>query len=139
MIEDNMNNNSQNVSQVLARFRRVYLGDSLIQRIAIDMVHAQITFLCTSALILKDSQNADIFNPEQRHQPAQMTFEGVKSIACPEGRFYLNSTIVDFDAKPADDEGLIDFRIEMTGGFDNDSFMRSLIIVARDFSLATAQ
>ena len=133
-----MDNSSQNISKVVDRFSRVYLGDSLIQRIEINMVHAQMIFICTSALILKDSPNADIFNPEQRHQPAQLIFEGVKSISCPEGRFYLNSTIVDFDAKPVDDEGLIEFRIEMTGGFDNDSFMRSLIIVARDFSLATA-
>jgi hypothetical protein len=134
-----MNNSSLEVSQVVGRFSRVYLGDSLIQRIELDMVHARITFLCNSALILREGQNADIFNPEQRHQPAQMTFDGVKSISCPEGRFYLNSTIVDFGANPADDEGLIEFRMQLTGGFDNDSFMRSLIIVARDFSLVTAQ
>lgn len=132
-----MNSISQTISQAVDRFSRVYLGDSLIRRIEIDMVQAQMTFLCTSALLLRNSQNADIFDPEQRYQPAQLSFDGVKSISCPEGQFYLNSTIVDFDAKSAGDEGLIEFRMEMTGGFDNDSFIRSLIIVARDFSLTT--
>lgn len=130
---------AQKVSQVIARFNRVYLGDSVIQRIEIDMGRAQMTFLCNSALLLRGDQNADIFDPERRYQPAQLTFDGVKCFSCPEGRFYLNTTIVHFEAKPADYEGLIESRIEVTGGFDNEFFMRSLIIVARDFSLTTAQ
>ena len=134
-----MNSIKRNALQVIDRFDRIYLGDSLIQRIGIDVAHAQMTFFCNSALLLKDGPNPDIFDPEQRHQPAKLTFEGVKCFLCPEGRFYLNATIVEFDAKAADEKGLVEFRLEMTGGFDNESFMRSLIVVARDFSLTTGQ
>lgn len=130
-----MNNSSQNTSEVVNRFSRVYLGDSVIERIEIDMICDQMTFLCNYALLI-DANNPNIFEPERRYQPAYLTFDEVKCFSCPEANFCLNNTIVSFDARPASEEGLTEFRMDMTGGFYDESFMRSFIILARDFSLA---
>lgn len=131
-----MNNSSQNTSEVVDRFSRVYLGDSLIERIEIDMICDRMTFLCSSALLIRDAKNPNIFEPERRYQPAYLTFDEVKCFSCPEGNFCLNNTIVNFDARPASEEGLTEFWMEMTGGFDDECFIRSVLILARDFSLA---
>jgi hypothetical protein len=131
-----MNNSPDNVAQVAVRFNRVYLGDSLIRRLDIDLANSQLTVICTGAAIVGNGDS--IFNPEQRYAPARITFEGVQSLFCPEGRYYLNATVVDFGAKCNEDDGLVEFRLEMTGGIDNDSFMRSLVIIASDFSISTA-
>lgn len=65
---------------------------------------------------------------------AYLTLQNVKSISCPEGAYYLNATIVDFSATLLED-AYIAFQFLMTGGFDNESFMRSLIFTAIDFSI----
>ena len=120
--------------EVLQRFSRVYLGDSIINRIEIDIAASRCSFFISGASLLKDEPSSSIFDPEQHYAPACLTFEVVRSISCPEGSFFLNSTIVDFEAKPSDG-GLSAFRLVMTGGFDNETFTRSLLILARQLSL----
>src|SRR5438552_18414405 len=75
-----------------------------------------------------------VSSSRRRGMSPSLSFTGVLSISCPEGKFCLNSTIVDFEAVAAEN-GLITFRLEMTGGYDENTFKRSLVIEARDFSL----
>jgi hypothetical protein len=117
------------------RFNRIYLGDSIIEQIVLDIANQTCVFKINGALVLKDSSNPSIFDPQERYAPAYLGFEGVRSISCLEGAYCLNATIVDFDAVAEEGGDLISFRLTMTGGYDNDTFMRSLILVARDFSL----
>ena len=119
---------------VATRFHRIYVGDSIVSRIEIDISSASCTFHLNGASLLREGSDTDIFDPEERYVPARLRFSGVLSISCPEGKFCLNSTIVDFEAVPAINE-LIAFRLEMTGGYDQNTFTRSLVIEARDFSL----
>src|SRR5215471_9637715 len=111
-----MNDNSKRIDEVVNRFSRIYLGDSLIEQIEIDIAQAKITLLCTSALLLRDVAEADIFDPERRFKPATLEFHGVRSLRFPEGNYYLNSTIVSFEAVPLADQQLVTFRFETTGG-----------------------
>jgi hypothetical protein len=125
----------QSKKDVLKRFKRIYLGDSLIKRIEFDIEHRQCLFLLNAALELKDEPNPSIFDPARRFKPASLVFSGVRSIVCPEGEFFLNSTIIDFEVAPDENSELVRFYLRMTGGFDNESFMRSLVVKARDFYL----
>lgn len=116
------------------RFQRIYIGDSLIQNLSLDFRKMQCVLLMSSVSLLKDEDKANIFDAAERHAPAVLTFDDVKSIACPEGVFYLNATVVEFEAVAQAHSDLVTFRLLMTGGYDNDSFMRSLVIEAKNFS-----
>ena len=124
----------RNAMDIAKEFRRIYIGDSVISRVEIDIRSDRCTFDLNGASLLSDGPNASIFEPEERYEPASLSFTGALSISCPEGKFCLHSTIVDFEAVPAEN-GLITFRLEMTGGYDENTFKRSLVIEARDFSL----
>jgi hypothetical protein len=87
---------------------------------------------------LKDEAKPNIFEPAERYVPAVLTFDDVQSIVCPEGEFYLNATVVGFEAVAVPNGDLVTFRLVMTGGYDNESFMRSLVIKAKSFSLGSA-
>jgi hypothetical protein len=135
---NDMNQGSTAVSNVVKQFDRVYLGDALVQRIEIDLVEHGIAISCSRALVLRSDPGADMFDPAERYEPATLVFQDVRSLVCPEGSFFMNATIVDYDARPSPDDGYVEFRLELTGGFDNATFMRTLVIVARNFSLGTA-
>jgi hypothetical protein len=117
---------------VMHRFEKIYIGDSLIERIELNLVTTVCKVFLNGASLLKEE--GDIFNPAQRFEPACLSFKGVKSITCPEGEYYLNNTVVDFEVSMVDDD-LGRFTLQMTGGRENETFMRSLTLVARDFSL----
>jgi hypothetical protein len=121
---------------VVSRFEKVYIGDSLIERIELNLVTAVCKVLLSEASLLREV--TDIFNPAQRFEPACLRFEGVQSITCAEGEFYLNNTVVDFDASAVND-AQVKFKLEMTGGRENETFMRSLVLIARDFALGAAE
>src|SRR5687768_10502040 len=106
--------------EVIRRYHHINIGDSLIQRIEIDLGSQKCLFLLDRASILKDVANPSIFDPEQSHEPAYLLFEGVLSISCPEGAFYLNATIVEDEATPIEDD-LVEFRLLMTGGQRNET------------------
>jgi hypothetical protein len=123
--------------QIVQRFQRIYIGDSYIKSLVLDFEKMQCTFLLNGGSLMKDSPNPSIFDPEQTFEPAVLVFYEVHSFACPEGAFYLNSTIVGFKAQLDRNSDLVMFHLEMSGGFDNESFMRSLSIQARNFSLGS--
>ena len=129
---------NESVDEIVQRFQRIYIGDSLIQHLSLDFRQMQCVFLLSSASLLKDEARPSIFDPAERYTPAVLTFDGVWSIACPEGDFYLNATVVEYEASADARSALVTFRLVMTGGFDNDSFMRSLIIRAQSFSVGPA-
>ncbi|HEX8561264.1 MAG TPA: hypothetical protein VF668_24445 [Pyrinomonadaceae bacterium] len=121
---------------VVRRFEKVYIGDSLIERIELNLFTAVCKIFLSGASLLEEE--GKIFNPAQRYEPACLSFKDVKSITCPEGEFYLNNTVVDFEATMVGHD-LVSFRLEMTGGRENETFMRSLVLVAHDFSLDAAE
>lgn len=121
---------------VVSRFEKVYIGDSLIERIELNLVTAVCRVFLNGASLLREV--TDVFNPAQRFEPACLSFQGTQSVTCAEGEFYLNNTVVDFDASAIDD-ALVRFKLEMTGGLTNETFMRSLVLVARDFSLGAVE
>src|SRR5262249_54352414 len=117
------------------KFDRISLGDCAISRIEIDIGSQRCSFYLDFAQVLKPG--GDISDPEQHYEPARLTFEGVHSISCPEGKYCLNWLIINWDEKRIDGE-LWEFRLEMTGGYDNETFIRTLIIEAKDVVLAPA-
>lgn len=123
------------VDDIVQRFQRIYIGDSLIQNLSLDFREMRCVLLMSSASLLKDTANPNIFDAAERYVPAVLSFDGVQSIACPEGVFYLNATVVEFEAVAEANSTLVTFRMVMTGGYDNESFMRSLVIKSRSFSL----
>lgn len=129
---------SEIAAQIVQRFQRIYIGDSVIQRLEIDFRQMQCVFLLHAASILKAGSDPNIFDPEQRYEPAKLVFRGVDFISCPEGEFFLNATIVDFEATADPDSDLVVFHLQMTGGHSNETFMRSLVVRAQSFSLEAA-
>jgi hypothetical protein len=129
---------NETAEQVIQRFQYIYIGDSVIEEISIDFQCMKCTFLLSHGSILKDYLQPNIFDPAQRYKPAALVFCEVLLISFPEGDFYLNSTIVDFEATLDEESNLVSFRLEMTGGIDNESFMRSIIIKAQDFYIEAA-
>jgi hypothetical protein len=123
--------------EVVDRFKRISLDDGWIGRIEIDVARQECSFWLDVALLLKDAPEASIFDPQERYEPARLTFKGVRCISCPEGNYCLNVTIIGSELVPLED-GLVQFRLTMTGGHSNETFMRSLVIEARDFSLGGA-
>jgi hypothetical protein len=120
------------------RFNRIYIGDSVIERIELNLSTAQCNVILDRAILLREGSPPNIFDPAVKYEPACLTFKGLQSIYCPEGKFYLNNTIVNFGAE-ALGEDLVEFSLEVTGGYDNETFMRSLVFVALDFSLSSAE
>ena len=115
---------------------RIYIGDSLISRIEIQLATSECHFLISYASLLREGES-DIFNPERVYKPARLRFKDVESISCIEGAYYLNGTIVNFESVLIS-ENRIKFTFQLTGGFDNDTFMRSLEILAGDLSIEDA-
>jgi hypothetical protein len=126
------------MDDIVKKFRRIYIGDSLIRNLSLDFLERRCVLLMSSVSLLKDDEKANIFDVIERYAPAFMTFDEVKSIACPEGAFYLNATVVEFEAVAEANGDLVTFRMVMTGGYDNESFMRSLVIEAKGFSFGPA-
>lgn len=123
------------IVDVIKRFRRVYLGDSLLRRIELDLQANVCTFIFDTALFLKDSSQPSIFDPEEQYTPARLDLMGVTSMSCPDGEYFLNSTVVDLNVRLSNRADLAEFTFTMTGGVDNETFMRSLRVTAKDFFL----
>lgn len=120
--------------KTIERFSRVYLGDSLLVSIRILTAEAVCTLEFNSGKLLS-SEAPDIFHPEKVFSPAVLELKGVRSFHVEEGWYQLNSTVVDFSATPAPTEGYIFFSFTLTGGTDPGSFMKTLRVLAKDFSL----
>jgi hypothetical protein len=53
-----------------------------------------------------------------------------------EGRYQLNATMVDIEARVLPDGTGIEFAFELTGGHDADAFLVKMMIVAEDFAFS---
>ena len=118
----------------LARFDRIYVGDSLLHLMEIRTGDANCRLHLDVGKILKPGSK-DIFDPQTQFSPASLVFKGLRSVNIEGGHYELNSTIVDFGAKPASVEGLIEFFFVLTGGITQESFMARLNFVARSCDL----
>jgi hypothetical protein len=80
-------------------------------------------------------KGGDKYNPLTRYAPALLTLEGVREIAF-EGRYQLNTTLVDIEARALPDDGeTIEFVFDLTGGRDADAYFVKLRIVRKGFAL----
>lgn len=116
----------------MSRFNRLYLGDSLLQRILVDTAEARCLMRFSSGKVLK-GDGSSIFDPEARFEPAQLVVSGVRSIGFDGGLYQLNATVVDFGAVLANVTGYVELFFDLTGGSDPSAFMVRMKIVARDF------
>lgn len=121
---------STNVKQ---RYDLIDIHDSKIKRIVIDLVEGTCILGLHGAAIQKDP--AHPFEYEVLYEPAQLTFYGVREIKFPEG-YCLNGLIVIDAVTTMEDADYFRFSLSMTGGWDNKTFMRTIEIVAKNFSLS---
>ena len=115
------------------RFDQYYLGDSGIQRLVLDVDKQLCTLKLDRAALVR--QLGTVFDWEVRYRPTKIIFQGVRKVLFPEG-YCFNYCIVDYSVVPSDQSGYFLFSFTITGGWDNDTFMRTIEIVARDFLLA---
>jgi hypothetical protein len=119
-------------ASVKQRYDLLDIHDSKIQCINIDPVAGTCLLSLHGAAVLKNSSQP--FDYEVVYEPAQLTFYGVREIHFPEG-YCLNRTIVTDIVASTKDVDCFRFSLSMTGGWDNDTFMRTIEIIAKDFSL----
>ncbi|MBL9042577.1 MAG: hypothetical protein JNM83_13305 [Myxococcales bacterium] len=117
---------------VQERFERYYFGDSGILRIVVDIDNQLCKLELDRAALIRDTEKP--FDWEVCYKPAVLVFTGVRNISFPEG-YCLNYCIVDYAVAPSAHSEYFVFSLSMTGGFDNDTFMRTIEIEAKDFSL----
>lgn len=115
------------------RFERIYLGDEHIRQISLNIAEETCQMELSGAALLRIPQK--LFDYEIRYEPATLMLTGVLKVNYPEW-YCLNHLIVEYDSTPAQQEGYYKFSFTMTGGWDNDTFMRTVEIVAKDFSLS---
>ena len=118
---------------VVERFKKLSLGDSMIQVIELRTGEARCHIQLDTGSVLS-SEHASIFESEAEFAPALLALEGVRSTSWEGGVYQLNSTVVDFGAAISDIEGYVDFYFDLTGGTDPDSFLVKLRIVAKSFA-----
>lgn len=115
-----------------ARFERCYLGDASVQELTLEPAAQRCTLRLSGAAVLRDPDKP--FDYEQVYEPACLTFLEVRSVRFPEA-YCLNHLIVDYSVGPCDAEGYSVFSLSLTGGWSNETFMRTIEILAKDFSL----
>ena len=118
--------------EVSQRYNLIDIHDSRIQRIVIDVSAKTCILELHGAAVLKDSSRS--FDYEVIYEPARLIFRDVHEIKFPEG-YCLNGLIVSDEITATENIDFFQFSLSTTGGWDNDTFMRTIEIVARDFSL----
>jgi hypothetical protein len=121
---------SASISQ---RYELLDIHDSRIRCITIDLDAKTCSLDLHGAALLKDSSQP--FEYEAIYEPARLVFREVCEIKFPEG-YCLNRLIVTDSIVAIEGRDLFRFSLSMTGGWDNDTFMRTIEIVAKDFSLS---
>jgi hypothetical protein len=119
-------------------FNRLYLGDSLLQQVVLDIGEAKCQLKFNAGKVLK-AEGASIFEPEAKFEPAFLRFRGVRSLCCEGGPYQLNSTVVDFGAAPSEDSDCIEFYFDLTGGTDPEAFMVKVKVLAKYFEFAPVE
>lgn len=125
-------------SKIAREFNRLYLGDSLLQQIVLDIGEAKCQLKFNAGKVL-ESEGASIFEPEARFEPALLRFQGVHSLCCEGGPYQLNSTVVDFGAAPRGDSDYTEFYFDLTGGADPDAFLIKMKVLAKYFEFGDAE
>ncbi len=120
-------------NETVSLFNRLYLGDSLLQKVELVTGEAEARLIFNAGKRLK-TQGGSIFEPEAAFAPAVLLLQGVRSISCEGSSYQLNSTVVGFGAGPCDDDPYIDFWFELTGGTDPEAFMVKMKVVAKGFT-----
>lgn len=118
---------------VLDRFELVYLHDQFLRQIHIDVQNriCRLEFDC--AWILNDPPNS-MFDCKVCFKPATLEFTGLNAIRFPEG-YCLNAEVADSASKLSESPSQVCFSIDLMGG-RGDDFMRTIEIIANDFSLS---
>lgn len=119
---------------VIDRFDLLYLGDEFIHQISLDISKQTCRFTLSGASVHKFPIKA--FDYEVTYQPANINFMAVKSVNLPD--YCLNLQIVEYEINKTTHNGFYNFSFTMTGGWSNDNFMRTIEIIAKDFSLSNA-
>lgn len=119
------------------RFEHIYVHDSGIMHIGLDVQKSICRIVLDCAGVLREPPK--MFDYEAYYKPAVLEFVGIKLIRFPEG-YCLNDVIMYQEIVPAKEfQDYYCFSLTMTGGWDNDTFMRTIEIVAKDFSLTQAR
>jgi hypothetical protein len=125
-----------NSETVVDRFNKyIDLADFAVLRLEIDIPQHQCMIILTEALLLKREREPRQYDPEQIFSPACLRFVSVRRVSFP-GDYYFNETVIDYNAMAVDDD-TVEFSLKMTGG-TSETFIRSLVIEAGDFSLEDA-
>jgi len=125
-------------TEIVREFNRLYLGDSLLQQVVLDIMEATCRLKFNAGKVLK-AERASIFEPEAKFEPASLRFQGVRSLSCAGGPYQLNSTVVDFGAAPSGDRDYIEFYFDLTGGTDPEAFMVQVKILAKYFEFGPVE
>lgn len=125
-------------TDLVREFNRLYLGDSLLQQVVLDIGEAKCQLRFNAGKVLK-AEGASIFEPEAKFEPALLRFRGVRSLYCEGGPYQLNSTVVDFGAAPSGDGDYIEFYFDLTGGTDPEAFMVKLKVLAKYFEFVPVE
>lgn len=128
--------NVKSRAEVIERFNRLSLADSMLEVIEIRTGKAECRMKFESGGVLR-SEGASIFDPkafEAVYEPALLRFLDVRSMVCG-GAYQLNSTVVDYGAEPSVNREYIEFYFDLTGGSDPEAFLVRLKFLAKDFEL----
>lgn len=119
----------------LERFALLYITDSAVRQICIDVVERTCVLQLDFGGILRQENPVNFDELEVRYKPAYLTFQEIYSISFPQQKYWLNYNIINYQAFPSDQKGMVEFRLEVTGGYDNDTFLSVITITAKNFSL----
>jgi hypothetical protein len=117
----------------IEHFEQIYLHDSGVMHINLHVQKSTCRILLDRAGLLRDPPAP--FDYERYYKPAVLEFTDVKILKMPEG-YCLNDVIAEHEIQASDFPGYYRFTLAMMGGWDNDTFMRTIEIVAKDFSLS---
>lgn len=114
-------------------FELLYLHDSMVTSFEVLIAEAQCRLRLHAGAVLR-TKGGDKFDPLARYAPALLTFEGVREIGF-EGRYQLNATIVDIEARALPGGENVEFVFDLTGGYDADAYFVKLRIVGKGVAL----
>lgn len=118
---------------VIERYEKLYLHDSSITHINLDIWQRVCVVHLVYAVVLKESGKE--FDYEFFYKPATLTFTEVKEINYPE-RYCMKTEILSHEITATDEyPGNFCFSIVLAEGKNRDTFTTTINIIARDFSL----
>ena len=119
-------------TKIIEGFELLYLHDSMVTSFEVLTAEALCRFRLHAGAVLR-TRGGDKLNPLARYAPALLTVDGVREFAF-EGRYQLNATIVDAEARVLPDGESVEFVFSLTGGHDADAYFVKLRIVGRGFA-----